>query len=246
MVINSAIKRLLQGWLTLVLLGGCGWLDEPIVKTTVSDGQVLVADSARVDGVEAVAQFELVYYWTVLESDYPGEKTAILYSVFEEQLAVVSQSFAAELTVEGTGVLEDGRMLGLDVPCDFSTTEWCYKELDAQTYPYGKGTGGALMPFRTVALAGFWEAEEGSVWYVKALDGLTIPGVEGSVTHDGCVVVGDTGWSLGQLQMDLFIYRESYFLVVEVQLPSETMVTAYRDSTRCPENPNNIGQFWPL
>lgn len=246
MVMRLATKRLLQGWLTLVLMGGCGWLNEPIVKTTQSDVQVSVADTARVDGVEAVAQFELVYYWTVLEADYPGEKTTVLYSVFKEQLAVVSESFAAELTVEGTGVLEDGRMLGLDVPCDFSPTEWCYKELDAQTYPYGKGTGGALLPFRTIAVAGYWEAEEGSVWYIEELDGLTIPGADGNVTHDGCVVVGDTGWSLDQLQMDLFIYQESYFLVVEIQLASETMVTAYRDSTRCPNTKSGLGQFWPL
>ena len=224
---------------------GCGWLDEPIVDSNQDEpGEVSPGDTGT--EAELVGHFELIYYWRVKESDYPGDKTVEILSAHEEVLAVVSQDFADELTMEGTGLLEDGRLLGLDVPCEHSPTEWCYQELDLELCPYGKGTKGPLRPFRTVAVAGFWEAFEGDVWYVPELDGLTVPGPAGNLVHDGCVVVGDTGWSLTKQRLDLFIYEEAFFLTAEIQLASESKVEARVDSNKCPVSAKNVSDFWPL
>src|SRR5262245_33137887 len=55
--------------------------------------------------------FQLTYYWVTLESEYTGTKDTQLFDSSCNLLATVTAKFAASLKLEGTGKLEDGRLL---------------------------------------------------------------------------------------------------------------------------------------
>jgi 3D (Asp-Asp-Asp) domain-containing protein len=122
-------------------------------------------------------------------------------------IADVSKDFAAQLSMQGTGKLKDGRILNVwgACSCDHSP---CFKVTETK---WGTGgTGRALQPYRTVAVDPS-VIKLGSLLYVPALDGQTMPGREpwGGYIHDGCVVADDTGGGIKGHQLDLFVGRKS-------------------------------------
>ncbi|MGE3544593.1 MAG: 3D domain-containing protein, partial [Kofleriaceae bacterium] len=121
----------------------------------------------------------------------------------------VSREFAAQLTLQGTGKLRDGRVLNVSgqCGCDYSP---CFKVTANQ---WGTaGTGRALHPFRTVAVDPKL-VKLGSLLYIPLLDGRTMPGRApwGGFVHDGCVVADDTGGGIKGKQIDLFVGRKANY-----------------------------------
>ncbi len=132
-------------------------------------------------------------------------ETVTLFQKTCKPIADVSKEFAAQLSLQGTGKLKDGRVLNVSghCRCDHSP---CFKVTELK---WGNGgTGRPLQPYRTVAVDPK-VIKLGSLLYVPALDGVTMPGREpwGGYVHDGCVVADDTGGGIKGKQLDLFVGR---------------------------------------
>jgi 3D (Asp-Asp-Asp) domain-containing protein len=126
-----------------------------------------------------------------------------------DPIAEVSQEFAQQLAIQGTGKLRDGRVLNIwgHCACEHSP---CFKVMENQ---WGSaGSGRPLQPFRTVAVDPK-VIKLGSLLYVPLLEGRTMPGRApwGGFVHDGCVVADDTGGHIGGNQLDLFVARKGYY-----------------------------------
>ncbi len=180
-----------------------------------------------------LGDFELVFYWMAFEADHPGPPVMGLEDDTGAVLAMVSQDFADTIMMEGTGQLLDGRILNLKDECPAAPTGWCYFEVDGDLAPYGLGNEGALEPFRSVAMDAALGLA-GQHLYAPALDGLALPSAEfiGPV-HDGCLVVQDTGWSLGAAQVDLYVYLEAYHVPLDGTIETDTF-PLYTASSFCP------------
>jgi len=205
-----------------------------------SDHFPVVGEYAAVPGAEPppgvpLGVFDLVFYWMAMEADHPGPPEVALEASGGQVLAVVSQAFADVLSLEGTGRLVDGRILNLHKPCAGAPTGWCYMEVDQEEAPYGLGSEGPLMPFRSIAL------DEslgllGEILYAPAFHGLTLPtDAFGTALHDGCLEVTDMGWSLTTETLDLYVYEESWHEGVAEALGTDH-VSLYRDSPACPDS----------
>lgn len=127
-----------------------------------------------------------------------------------EVISEVTRDFAAQLELQGTGKLRDGRVLNIWGACSCERKP-CFKVTASQ---WGTaGTGKPLQPFRTVAVDRT-VIKLGSLLYVPLLEGRTMPGRApwGGYVHDGCVVADDTGGGINGNQLDLFVGRKAYFL----------------------------------
>jgi 3D (Asp-Asp-Asp) domain-containing protein len=201
--------------------------------TTVEIGPVVETPTAANDQEpRALGRFDMTFYYVAGEEDTarasrrkkakaandnaqtelaavaPVEETV---TIFEGKtcapIADVSKEFAAQLSLQGTGKLKDGRILNVwgACGCDHSP---CFKVTETK---WGTaGTGRALQPYRTVAVDPS-VIKLGSLLYVPALEGVTMPGREpwGGYVHDGCVVADDTGGGIKGNQLDLFVGRKS-------------------------------------
>jgi len=188
----------------------------------------------------SLGSFATSFYWLEHEKDYPGEATVPLYRGQAEVLATVSDEFAKALTMEGTGVLTDGRMVNLLVSCSFAKYGWCFTESDPLEAPFGAGSYAPLVPFFSVALhqALFLQGE---VVYSPQFDGLPLPGspIGDKLTHSGCLAVADTGWSLALGTVDIFVWDKPLHKEVAAGLNVDH-VELVRNSPNCP------GTVWEL
>jgi 3D (Asp-Asp-Asp) domain-containing protein len=158
-------------------------------------------------------------------------------------IADVSRDFAAQLELQGTGKLRDGRVLNIwgACPCERKP---CFK-VTANKWGTA-GTGKPLQPFRTVAVDRTL-IKLGSLLYVPLLEGRTMPGRApwGGFVHDGCVVADDTGGGIKGHQLDLFVGRKAYFLGLSGQGGSHAWarhVEVYDGSKICERNGRKIGR----
>lgn len=233
--------------IALLLLGG---LLVP-AQSACSEFPCLAGDCPEDEGGwnppadEYLGEFRLVHYWQAKEADYQGDKTVALTDVSGTVLATVVKEFADELTLEGTGVLEDGRIVGLHGQCSFSATGWCYRVADQSAAPYGEGAWGPLAPFRSASLANYWDLRRTSL-YIPALKGIKVPTAQGQTAiHDGCLVADDEGWSLAKKDIDLFILDEAYHQALIDQVPWDQQVEVYANSSHCPDKDQTTTFFFP-
>jgi 3D (Asp-Asp-Asp) domain-containing protein len=136
-----------------------------------------------------------------------------LVPIYDKKCGVltnVSRPFAAQLALQGTGRLRDGRMLNVAGKCTCPRTP-CFHVLPPHRKWGMGGSGQPLEPFRTVAVDPK-KIKLGSLLYIPALDGVRMPGRApvGGFIHDGCVVAGDTGGGIQGAQLDLFVARRAY------------------------------------
>jgi 3D (Asp-Asp-Asp) domain-containing protein len=150
---------------------------------------------AAVDPAAEIAKPELVTLW--------GKDCS--------PIAEVSPEFASAISLQGTGKLRDGRVLNTSGRCKCAQTTRCY-QVTNRTWG-NAGTGRALDPFRTVAVDPR-QVKLGSLLYIPALDGMTMPGRPpvGGFVHDGCVAADDTGGGIDGKQIDLFVAKRAFYL----------------------------------
>jgi len=168
-----------------------------------------------------------------LVSITPPEMVTI-YSGTCEPITDVTRDFAAQLSLQGTGKLKDGRVINVwgHCRCDHSP---CFKVI-AERWGTA-GTGRPLQPFRTVAVDPK-VVKLGSLLHIPLLEGRTMPGRApwGGFVHDGCVVADDTGGGIDGNQLDLFVGRKSYFLGISGSAGSHAwarQVPVFDGSTVC-------------
>ncbi|MDB4960721.1 MAG: hypothetical protein JWP01_720 [Myxococcales bacterium] len=127
-----------------------------------------------------------------------------------EPITEVTRDFAAQLALQGTGKLRDGRVINIWGQCRCEHTP-CFKVTDQKWGTAGNGR--PLQPFRTVAVDPK-VVKLGSLIHVPLLEGRTMPGRApwGGFVHDGCLVADDTGGGIDGHQLDLFVGRKAYYL----------------------------------
>ncbi|MBA2540250.1 MAG: hypothetical protein H0V17_11485 [Deltaproteobacteria bacterium] len=144
-----------------------------------------------------------------LASIAPPDQTTLFDSACQP-ISDVSNEFASQLALQGTGKLRDGRVLNIWGHCRCEHSP-CFKVTAAQ---WGTGgTGRQLQPFRTVAVDPKM-VKLGSLLYIPLLEGRQMPGRApwGGFVHDGCVVADDVGGGIKGTQLDLFVGRRGWFL----------------------------------
>lgn len=157
------------------------------------------------------------FYYIADESFYGTKKTEPLFEAKTgKKLATVNAEYRIDLDIQGTGRLNDGRVLNV----------WAYKRGIWDYVVLPKGSYGLgilnhyLYPFRTVALdftylckkAGYSNCSSSSSANKKRLIGslLFIPQLEGAPlpngkTHDGYVCAHDVGGAIKSDRIDLFV-----------------------------------------
>jgi 3D (Asp-Asp-Asp) domain-containing protein len=159
-----------------------------------------------------LGRFALTYYWVAHERDRRGKRNTRIYDPVCEPIAKVSGEFAARLAREGTGKLEDGRVVNVAGPCECEYSP-CFFHLDDEKSRFGVGVlERPLSPFRSVAVDPTF-VTIGKRLYIPELDGLPMPGTPpwGGFVHDGCVVADDRGGAVQGQQIDLFMVRRVYY-----------------------------------
>ncbi|KAK4513615.1 uncharacterized protein ATC70_005619 [Mucor velutinosus] len=168
---------------------------------------------------------KLTQYWIPKEGDadmsnngqsvtLDGSKSKTLQTKDGITIAKVSETTYDKFQMEGTGLLQSGKMVNLGE----STS--VFMELDRSSTPYGIGhTGEGLNPWVSVASN---DIATGTTLYVKEMDGLVLPGGK---THNGCVRVDDQGWGLGNCHIDFFVLQFSAYQELVKELPSTVTVT---------------------
>jgi len=182
-------------------------------------------DAPTVDDTKPLGLFNVTFYYVIGEdevkkhpvNDNQTELASIddtkvtLYEAGScKEIAEVAPEFASQLAIQGTGKLNDGRVLNIWGRCACGHSP-CFKVTPNQ---WGTaGTNHPLQPFRTVAVDPR-VVKLGSLLYVPLLEGRVMPGRPpwGGFVHDGCVVADDTGGHIDGNRIDLFVGRKAYFL----------------------------------
>jgi 3D (Asp-Asp-Asp) domain-containing protein len=150
--------------------------------------------------------FRLSFYWLAYESEYANLRyDTDIYTRQGYFLGRYPSAFVYELKLEGTGVLNDGRVINYDGECSFGMGT-CFRTLDLAQHPLGTGVQGRpLVPFRSVAVDARY-IPIGSTLWVPELVGIEMPD---GTTHDGCLRADDMGGAIKEHKLDFFV--ESYF-----------------------------------
>lgn len=187
-----------------------------------------------------VGRFKITYYWVVFQAEFKGRPSVPLYDKKRKVLAVVTDEFARRVSMEGTGILRDGRVVNLHEECKFAKYGWCFMMVDTGKAPFGWGAAEPLHPFRTLAVPNN-VLPRGTVVYLPDFDGMPLPGAEGGFEyHDGCFVVEDTGWSLKGQHIDIFALSEDYYQALHKRVDAAAHVNVFVDYPFCPDKAVNL------
>jgi 3D (Asp-Asp-Asp) domain-containing protein len=189
--------------------------------------------------------WQLSFYWLAFLVDFlepvgsvpagsrrspAGERTWVeLYSREGYFMARVPERFAWSLRMEGSGVMQDGRIFNYSGPCNYGYGT-CFQQVDVMQFPYGRGAGmRPLIPFKSVAVDPRVIAL-GDTLYLPELDGVLLP--DGSL-HDGCVRADDVGGAIKRRKMDFFVVTYANYRAVIDQLLGIGWVTPHVQAPRC-------------
>ncbi|MDH4247638.1 MAG: 3D domain-containing protein [Deltaproteobacteria bacterium] len=189
-----------------------------------------------------LGSFRLTYYHIALETPPldPHQANWPVYShSCESTLALTTQEFHQELSLEGTGLLRDGRLVNFESRCDCARPGYkglrsCYSELDRNVFPWGRGAKLGmsylpLQPLHSVAVDPK-EIPIGAVVFLPKLSGR--PGPNGK-TLSGCFRADDTGYAIRGRRLDLFTGRPAWTLWMQRTYRLER-VQVVMNSPRCP------------
>jgi len=175
--------------------------------------------------------FALRFYWLAMQNgDEMIDADEIeVYTRDGFYMGTFGERFVASLRMEGSGWLEDGRVINYAGKCPWGAGT-CFEELDEKTHPYGRGAAHRpLEPFRSVAVDPRL-IPIGEPLYVPELDGILLP--DGTI-HDGCVRADDTGGGIKHRKMDFFVVSYANFRYLDSELWGVDWVTPYIEDPRC-------------
>lgn len=152
--------------------------------------------------LQEIGLFRPSYYWVALETNDGQPRNQPLLDENGHTLQMVSAKFLAELRMEGTGRLMNGKLVNFKtrITKPDGTTEsrwrWCGPEA-----PYGYGFGDLLLvPFRSVAVDPT-VIPLGSRVYIPAARGTPLPN---GTLHDGFFAAVDIGSAIVDKKIDIF------------------------------------------
>lgn len=189
-------------------------LNNPLNIKLVAFGMIILAplrvNSAEIPSyVSGVGEHntgvKMTFYWV----DYPGDfkkssKELDFGSCDGDVFGSADVNFLKNMALDGTGVVNN-TLYNLG-SCDCNGRYFCFEEVDLDKHPYGiSSTGTALEPFITIASNDFPEG----FLFVPTVVGWPIPGT--NMKHNGCFKVEDTGYSLGNKHIDVFVLRMKFY-----------------------------------
>ncbi|KAI9321441.1 hypothetical protein BX666DRAFT_1851034 [Dichotomocladium elegans] len=143
-----------------------------------------------------------------------GPKSKALKTTAGKTISKVSKTTYEKFQMEGTGLLQNGKMVNLD--SDANT----FMLVNRKKAPYGIGSDDdiSLVPWVSVASN---DLKRGTKLYIKNLDGKKLP--NGKV-HNGCVRVDDQGWSFEGCQLDFFVLEFAAYRILDKTLSDKVSV----------------------
>lgn len=161
--------------------------------------------SARGDGpIRYPGRWQLTEYWIAHErAGERDRRAAPLFARAGRAITYACPRFVSDLTMEGTGLTWDDRLLNWD---GREGERACFVEVDRGSYPYGIGVAGySLVPYRSLAVDRRF-IPIGRTVELAELAGLPLPD---GTRHDGCFVAVDGGGAIVGHHIDLFVPSEA-------------------------------------
>jgi 3D (Asp-Asp-Asp) domain-containing protein len=216
--------------LLLVALLAAASGGEPEKKPGPAEEKLPASDKNAACCGYPLGEFRLTFYWIAVESDsLLDDSNTMLYTQRGFPLGLFPEKFVADVSLEGTGLLADGRVVNYDGACAYGTGR-CFDTLPAGEFPFGRGVQGrALLPFRSVAVDPRI-IPIGEAIYLPELDGIELP--DGSL-HDGCVRADDQGGGIKERKMDFFVASYDDFLWVADRMWWRLKATPHVEEPRC-------------
>jgi len=215
------------------------WFAIPLWLATLSGSAVpLRADPAKLDpsGKSSsccgypLGEFRLTFYWVAVETDHLlDDGDSMIFTQRGHVLGTFPEKFVAEVSLEGTALLADGRIVNYDGRCRYGTGR-CFDTLPRDEWPLGRGVQGrSLEPFRSVAVDPKI-IPIGEAIYLPELDGVELP--DGSF-HDGCVRADDQGGAIKERKLDFFVASYEDFHWVADRLWWRLVATPHVEEPKC-------------
>lgn len=176
-----------------------------------------------------LGEFRLTFYWMAAESSYLLDASdTLLFTQRGFPMGTFPLKFVEEVTLEGTALFADGRVVNYDGRCRFGHGR-CFDTLGPDQ-PYGRGVQGRkLVPFRSVAVDPR-VIPIGEPVYLPELDGVELP--DGSF-HDGCVLADDQGGGIKERKIDFFVASYDDFGRIADRLWWRMKVTPHVEEPKC-------------
>jgi 3D (Asp-Asp-Asp) domain-containing protein len=174
--------------------------------------------------------FRLSFYWVAYESEYASlTYDTDIYTKQGYFIGRFPSAFVFELKLEGSGILNDGRVLNYDGECNYGMGT-CFKTLDASDHPLGAGVQQRkLVPFRSIAVDPRY-IPIGATVFVPELVGIALPD---GTRHDGCLRADDMGGAIKQQKLDFFVESYNNFKFIADNLWWHLKATPMLDEPRC-------------
>jgi len=194
--------------------------------------------SSNYGGGRVLGTFRNTYYDFPNEADFSGE-TVALKNARCKTIKEVARSFYETVCVQGSGTLSSGSTVSFAkrdcdcAPlCPRTEQHICFDELDAKTYPWGRGaTGRAITPLLTVAVDTDVVPLDTPI-YIPEFDGVPRDPSR-SALHDGCFIAQDRGVRVKGEHIDVFTGQHDLTTLWNSLVPSNRGVTVVLDSPRC-------------
>jgi len=192
----------------------------------------------RAPGGRVLGTFRNTYYDFPSEADFSGE-TVSLKNPRCKTIKSVARSFYEAVCVQGSGTLATGSTVSFAKRdcecaelCPRTEQHICFDELDAKTFPWGRGaTGRAITPLLTVAVDSDLIPLDTPV-YIPEYDGVPRDATR-SALHDGCFIAQDRGVRVKGEHIDVFTGQREITALWNGLVPSNRGVTVILDNPRC-------------
>lgn len=192
----------------------------------------------RAPGGRVLGTFRNTYYDFPSEADFKGEAVA-LKNPRCKTIKAVARGFYEAVCVQGSGTLSTGSTVSFSKRdcecaeiCPRTEQRICFDELDAKSYPWGRGaTGRPITPLLTIAVDSDRIPLDTPV-YIPEYDGVPRDASR-SAFHDGCFVAQDRGVRVKGDHVDVFTGHREMTALWNGLVPSNRGVTVILDNPRC-------------
>jgi 3D (Asp-Asp-Asp) domain-containing protein len=174
--------------------------------------------------------FRLSFYWLAYEEPHKLDPPDTdIYTRDGLYIGTYPMSFLDELTMEGSGILMDGRIINYDGHCKWGVGT-CFDTLDPERYPMGRGVQRrSLVPFKSIAVDPRY-IPIGDTVYLPELDGVLLPD---GTRHDGCLRADDQGGAIKHQKIDFFVVNYANFRFIADNLWWRLRVTPHLEEPKC-------------
>ena len=174
-----------------------------------------------------IGDLKPTFYWVALEKADVKKKELPLYDINGNLLIMVTKSFFAGLSMEGTGRLLDGRLINfharVDRPDGSKEVRWRW--CDPNIAPFGYGLDDrVLKPFKSVAVDPSVIPMDSKI-YIPAAIGARLPD---GTKHNGYFDAIDIGSAIINQRIDIFTsFGDQSSVFTDVGMQSMRAVQVY-------------------